>query len=68
MRALRVHELIGPDGVRLDQVPEPDAGAGVRVAVHAAGVGFVDTLLCRGHYQVRPDLPFAPSVSRCSGT
>jgi NADPH2:quinone reductase len=62
VRALRVHELIGPDGVRLDQVPEPDAGAGVRVAVHAAGVGFVDTLLCRGHYQVRPDLPFAPGL------
>ena len=61
MRALRVHDLIGPDGLRLDTVPEP-AGAGVRIAVHAAGVGFVDTLLARGHYQVRPELPFAPGL------
>jgi NADPH2:quinone reductase len=62
VRALRVHELVGPDGLRVDEVPEPDPGSGVRVAVHAAGVGFVDTLLCRGRYQVRPDLPFAPGL------
>jgi NADPH:quinone reductase len=61
VRALRVHDLIGPDGLRLDTVPEP-TGAGVRIAVHAAGVGFVDTLLARGHYQVRPELPFAPGL------
>jgi NADPH:quinone reductase len=61
VRALRVHELSGPDGVRLDEVPEP-SGAGVRVAVHAAGVGFVDTLLARGRYQVRPELPFPPGL------
>jgi NADPH:quinone reductase len=61
VRALRVHELIGPDGLRLDEVAEPTE-AGVRVAVHAAGVGFVDTLLTRGRYQVRPELPFAPGL------
>jgi len=64
MRALRVHELTGPDGLRLDDVgvPAAPAGAAVRVAVHAAGVGFVDTLLARGRYQVTPDLPFAPGL------
>ncbi len=62
MRALRVHELIGPDGLRLDEIAEPPEETGVRVAVHAAGVGFVDTLLTRGRYQVRPDLPFAPGL------
>ena len=61
VRALRVHELTGPDGLRLDTVPEP-TGDGVLVAVHAAGVGFVDTLLTRGRYQVRPDPPFAPGL------
>jgi NADPH2:quinone reductase len=61
VRTLRVHELSGPGGLRLDSGPEPD-GVGVRVAVHAAGVGFVDTLLTRGLYQVRPELPFAPGL------
>jgi NADPH:quinone reductase len=65
MRALQVHELTGPDGLRLDELGVPPAQAGgdtVRVAVHAAGVGFVDTLLARGRYQVTPDLPFAPGL------
>lgn len=64
MRALRVHEPVGPDGLRLDEVdvpPAPDPAA-VLVAVHAAGVGFVDTLLARGRYQIRPPLPFAPGL------
>jgi NADPH2:quinone reductase len=64
MRALRVHEPIGPDGLRLDHVDVPAApdDAAVRVAVHAAGVGFVDTLLARGRYQVRPEPPFVPGL------
>lgn len=64
MRALRVHEPIGPDGLRLDDVDVPPApdGSAVRVAVHAAGVGFVDTLLARGRYQVRPAPPFVPGL------
>lgn len=64
MRTLLVRELIGPDGLRFDDVDVPPAPAGgaVRVAVHAAGVGFVDVLLARGRYQVTPDLPFAPGL------
>ena len=64
MRALRVHEPIGPDGLRLDEVdvPSPPDDTAVRVAVHAAGVGFVDTLLVRGRYQVRPPTPFVPGL------
>jgi NADPH2:quinone reductase len=64
VRALRVHEAVGPDGLRLDDVPVPPApdAPAVRVAVSAAGVGFVDTLLVRGRYQVRPPLPFVPGL------
>jgi NADPH:quinone reductase len=64
MRALRVHDTVGPEGVRLDDVDVPGAPdhPAVRVTVHAAGVGFVDTLLVRGRYQVRPPLPFIPGL------
>jgi NADPH2:quinone reductase len=64
MRALRVHEPIGPDGLRLDEIDVPEApdDTAVRVAVHAAGVGFVDTLLVRGRYQLRPPTPFIPGL------
>jgi NADPH:quinone reductase len=64
MRALRVHEPIGPDGLRLDEVDVPAApdDSHVLVAVHAAGVGFVDTLLALGRYQVRPAPPFVPGL------
>ncbi len=68
MRALRVHELTGPDGLRLDHVEEPAqpiGGPAVRVAVAAAGMGFVDTLLARGLYQLRPEPPFTPGLEVC---
>jgi NADPH2:quinone reductase len=31
------------------------------VRVHAAGLNFLDTLITRGKYQYRPDLPFSPA-------
>lgn len=40
-------------------VPVPGVGQ-VRVDVSAIGVGFVDALIVRGLYQVRPPLPFTP--------
>ena len=30
--------------------------------MHAAGAGFVDWLITRGEYQVKPDLPFIPGT------
>ncbi len=63
MRALLVHDLTGPAGLRIADVDVPARPDGaVRVAVHAAGLGFVDTLLTRGGYQVRPEPPFAPGL------
>jgi NADPH:quinone reductase len=64
VRALVVHEPTGPDALRLEpDHPEPEAPDGfVLVDVHAAGVGFVDLLLTRGEYQIRPDPPFVPGI------
>ncbi|HEY5877833.1 MAG TPA: NADPH:quinone oxidoreductase family protein [Nakamurella sp.] len=63
MRALRAHSLDGPSALSVDEVPDPAAVVGaVRVAVHAAGVGFVDTLVTRGLYQVRQQPPFPPGM------
>ena len=64
MRALRAHDLTGPPGLWVDDTPipvRPDQDA-VRIAVHAAGIGFVDTLVTRGKYQVRREPPFTPGM------
>lgn len=61
MRAIRVHELIGPRGLRVDDVEAPRPGEGeVLIAVHAAGVNFPDVLLSYGKYQFKPETPFIP--------
>lgn len=61
MRAVRVHELVGPPGLRVDELPDPEPGPGeVLVDVRAAGVNFPDVLLSRGKYQFRPSPPFVP--------
>ncbi|MFF5449484.1 NADPH:quinone oxidoreductase family protein [Streptomyces sp. NPDC012888] len=70
MKAWRVHTHGEPREVmRLEEVPEPEPGPGeVRLRVRAANVNFPDALLCRGHYQVRPPLPFTPGVEICGET
>ena len=63
MLALRINELRGPDGLEAVQIDDAVAGAGmVLIDVHAAGVSFVDLLLTRGEYQVKPELPFVPGL------
>ncbi|HEU4330107.1 MAG TPA: NADPH:quinone oxidoreductase family protein [Lapillicoccus sp.] len=50
----------------LSDVDAPEPGPGqVRVRVLAAPAQFPDVLLCRGEYQIRPDLPFTPGVEAC---
>ncbi|WAS96794.1 NADPH:quinone oxidoreductase family protein [Nannocystis punicea] len=63
MRAVRVHELVGPSGLRVDDMPEPQPGPGeVRIAVRAAGVNFPDVLFSYGKYQFKPPPPFVPGL------
>lgn len=61
MRAVRCHDLVGPSGLRVDELPEPEAGPGeVVIEVRAAGVNFPDVLLSYGKYQFKPPTPFVP--------
>jgi NADPH:quinone reductase len=58
MKAVRIHEFGGPEVLRLDDVPEPTAGAGeVLLRVRAAGVNFSDTESRRGVSASRVLLP-----------
>jgi NADPH2:quinone reductase len=61
MRAVRCHELTGPEGLRVDELPEPVPEPGqVLVDMKAAGVNFPDVLMVQGKYQFQPPLPFVP--------
>ncbi len=67
MKAWQVHAHGEPGSVlALVETPAPEPGAGqVRVRVRAAALNFPDVLLCRGTYQIRPELPFTPGVELC---
>jgi NADPH2:quinone reductase len=63
MRAVLCKELGGPEKLVIEDVPPPPIRpATVRIAIHAAGVNFADTLLISGQYQDRPPLPFIPGM------
>jgi NADPH2:quinone reductase len=67
MRAWRVEAVGEPAAaLRLADVPTPEVGPRqLRVRVLAAPANFPDVLLCRGEYQLRPELPFTPGVETC---
>ena len=63
MKAALCNSLDGPAGLVVEDVAEPTAGAGqVLVRVRAVGLNFADTLITRGKYQFKPDLPFSPGA------
>ncbi|MGX7729878.1 NADPH:quinone oxidoreductase family protein [Rhodococcus sp. 2H158] len=64
MKAWRIHEVGEPkEALQLMDVPDPEAGPGrLVVRVAAAPANFPDVLLCRGQYQLKPELPFTPGV------
>ncbi|MFD7446595.1 NADPH:quinone oxidoreductase family protein [Streptomyces sp. NPDC059909] len=70
MQAWRVHRNGEPSEVmRLEATDRPEPGEGqLLLKVRAANINFPDALLCRGHYQVTPPLPFTPGVEVCGET
>lgn len=63
MKAVLCKSLDGPESLTIEDVPEPVASDGnVIVRVAAAGLNFADTLVTRGKYQIKPELPFSPGV------
>jgi NADPH2:quinone reductase len=63
MRAWVVERLTAAGEMQLRDVPVPEARADAcLLRVEAAGVNFLDTLMIRGQYQVKPPLPFTPGI------
>lgn len=61
MHAVRVHQLGGPEGLRIDELPEPVPGPGeVAIRVRAAALNYRDLLMLKGSYNPRITLPFVP--------
>ncbi len=61
MRAVRVHEVGGPDVLQVDELDDLEPGVGqVRVRVAAAGVNFIDVYHRSGAYAAQP--PFTLGV------
>ena len=61
MRVVVCNELGPLDNVTIEQRPAPRAGVGqVVVDLRAAGVNFVDGLICQGKYQMKPAVPYVP--------
>ncbi len=61
MRAVVCRKLGPLETLVLEEQDPPVAGEGqVVVDVRAAGVNFVDGLICQGRYQIKPPVPFVP--------
>lgn len=67
MKAWRIGSLGEPkDVMRLEEVADPTPGPGqLVVKVLASPANFPDVLMCRGLYQVKPELPFTAGVELC---
>jgi NADPH2:quinone reductase len=61
MKAIQVHQLGGPEVLKIQELPTPKPQAGeVLVRVHAAGVNPYDTYMRAGTYAIKPALPYTP--------
>lgn len=63
MKAALCKSLDGPDALVIEDIADPVAAPGeVVVRVRAAALNFLDTLITRGKYQFKPELPFSPAA------
>jgi NADPH2:quinone reductase len=61
MRAVLCKRLDGPEALVIEDVPAAEPGPGeIAVTVRVAALNFFDTLITRGKYQHKPELPFSP--------
>ena len=62
MKAALCKTIEGPGSIVIEDLPSPSPGPGeVLVRVKAAALNFFDTLITRGKYQYKPELPFSPA-------
>jgi NADPH:quinone reductase len=63
MKALLCKQFGLPESLVVQDVDSPVLDAReVRIAVHAAGLNFADTLMVAGRYQLKPPMPFSPGM------
>jgi NADPH:quinone reductase len=63
MKAIIVHEFGAPEVLKIEDVPDPVAGAGqVVIKVHAVGVNPVDTYIRNGAYGAGRTVPYTPGM------
>ncbi len=63
MKAALCKSLDGPQSLVVETMPEPSAGPGQAIVrVKTVGLNFADTLITRGKYQWKPNLPFSPGA------
>ncbi len=61
MKAIRIHQVGGPEVMKLEEIPTPTPGPKqVLVRIRAAGVNPVDTYFRSGKYPVTAPLPYTP--------
>ena len=63
MRVALFRQFGGPETMKVETMPDPEAGVGeVVIRVAAVGLNFFDTLVLRNQYQVSPPLPLSPGA------
>jgi NADPH2:quinone reductase len=61
MKAIRVHQVGGPEVMKLEDLPTPIPGVGeVVVRIAAIGINPVDTYFRSGNYPLAGELPYTP--------
>ena len=61
MKAILCKSLDGPGALEFAEIGPAEPGTGeVAIRVSAVALNFLDTLIVRGKYQTKPDLPFSP--------